>query len=299
MDLWQLKIFVTVVNEQSFSKASDIIHLSQPTVSSHIKELEKYFQCRLLDRLGKKTEPTRAGWILFEHARKMLALKDTTESALQDFIGCTKGPLIIGGSTIPAGYVLPGLMGPFFKAYPDVSIHLVSGDTLQIINDVKNGRVDLGVVGARTPDTAIVQETLLADEMKLIIPADHSWAHRSSIDFSELIEQPFIAREPGSGTWQSICKTITDAGLDPKQLNVKMTMGSSVSVIQGILNRLGISILSTAAVADEIASGRLAALSVNGLALNRFFYLTLAKNRTRSPVCRKFIIFAKQSLAKT
>ncbi|MBG0779415.1 MAG: LysR family transcriptional regulator, partial [Desulfotignum balticum] len=93
MDLWQLKIFVTVVKEQSFSKASDIIHLSQPTVSSHIKELEKYFQCRLLDRLGKRTEPTRAGWILFDHAQKMLALKDTTESALQDFMGCTKGPL--------------------------------------------------------------------------------------------------------------------------------------------------------------------------------------------------------------
>jgi DNA-binding transcriptional LysR family regulator len=299
MDLWQLKIFVTVVKEQSFSKASDIIHLSQPTVSSHIKELEKYFQCRLLDRLGKKTEPTRAGWILFDHAQKMLALKDTTESALQDFMGCTKGPLIIGGSTIPAGYVLPGLMGPFFKAYPDVSVRLVSGDTLQIIEDVKNGRVDLGVVGARTRDTAIAQETLLADEMKLIIPADHSWAHRSAIDFCELADEPFIAREPGSGTWQSISKTITEAGFDPKQLNVKMTMGSSISVIQGIVNKVGISILSTAAVADDIAAGRLAALSVNNLPLNRFFYLTLAKNRTRSPVCQKFITFAKQQLSKT
>ncbi len=91
MDLWQLKIFVTVVQEKSFSKASDIIHLSQPTVSSHIKELEKHFQCRLLDRLGKKTEPTRAGWILYDHARKLLALKDTTESVMQEFVGCTRG----------------------------------------------------------------------------------------------------------------------------------------------------------------------------------------------------------------
>jgi DNA-binding transcriptional LysR family regulator len=298
MDLWQLKIFVTVVQEQSFSKASDVIHLSQPTVSSHIKELEKHFQCRLLDRLGKKTEPTRAGWILFEHAQKILALKDTTESAMQEFIGCTRGPLIIGGSTIPAGYVLPGILGPFTKAYPDISIHLVSGDTRQIIDDVKHGRVEMGVVGAKTPDVAVVQETLLADEMKLIIPGDHPWADRSAIDFSELVEAPFIAREPGSGTWQSICRTMTEAGLNPEQLNVTVTMGSSISVIQGILNRMGVSILSTTAVADDLAKGRLAALSVKDLALNRFFYLTLAKNRTQSPVCRKFITFARHHLRK-
>ncbi len=277
MDLWQLKIFVTVVQEKSFSKASDIIHLSQPTVSSHIKELEKHFQCRLLDRLGKKTEPTRAGWILYDHARKLLALKDTTESVMQEFVGCTRGPLIIGGSTIPAGYILPGLLGPFSKVYPDISIHLVNGDTRQIIEDVKHGRVEMGVVGARTPDPAVVQETLLADEMKLIIPEDHPWADRTAIDFCELSQEPFIAREPGSGTWQSICRTMNKAGLNPERLNVTVTMGSSVSVIQGILNRMGISILSTTAVADDLEKGRLAALSVNDLVLNRFFYLTLAK----------------------
>lgn len=299
MDLWQLKIFVTVIKEQSFSKAADTIHLSQPTVSSHIKELEKYFQCRLLDRLGKRTEPTRAGWILFDHAQKMLALKATTESALQDFTGCTKGPLIIGGSTIPAGYILPGLMGPFSKTYPDVSVRLVSGDTRQMIKDVKNGRVDLGVVGDQTRDPGIAQEKFLADEMKLIIRADHPWAHRSAIDFYELAGEPFIAREPGSGTWQSLCRTIIKAGLDPKQLSIKMTMGSSTSVIQGVLKGVGISILSMAAVTDDIAAGRLTALSINNLPLNRFFYLTLAKNRTRSPVCQKFITFARQNLAET
>jgi len=296
MDLWQLKIFVTVVEEQSFSKASDVIHLSQPTVSSHIKELEKHFQCRLLDRLGKKTEPTRAGWILFEHARKLLALKDSTESAMQEFLGCTRGPLIIGGSTIPAGYILPALLGLFTKAYPDISVHLVSGDTRQIIEDVKHGRVEMGVVGARSRDAAIDQETLLADEMKLIVPSDHPWADRSAVDAGELVEAPFIAREAGSGTWQSICRAMTEAGLNPEQLNVKVTMGSSVSVIQGILSRMGVSILSTTAVADDLSKGRLAALSVNGLTLNRFFYLTLARNRTLSPVCRKFIAFARRHL---
>lgn len=297
MDLWQLRIFVTVVEEKSFSKASDIINLSQPTVSSHIKELENHFQCRLLDRMGKKTEPTRAGWILFEHARKMLALKDRTESAMLDFIGCTKGLLSIGGSTIPAGYILPGLMGPFIRQYPDVSVHLSSGDTRQIIEDVKYGRVELGVVGAKTRDAAIGQEVLLTDEMKLIVPPDHRWAHLPAIDCQKLTQEPFIARETGSGTWQSLCQSMADAGFDAAQLNTCMTMGSSVSVIQGILSRVGISILSTIAVADDLAKGRLAALSVNNLNLNRFFYLTLAKKRTQSPICKKFIAFARQHVA--
>ncbi|MCF8092334.1 MAG: LysR family transcriptional regulator [Desulfotignum sp.] len=298
MDLWQLQIFVTVVEQKSFSKASDIINLSQPTVSTHIKELEQHFQCRLLDRLGKKTEPTRAGWILFDHARKILALKDRTESAMLDFIGCTKGRLVIGGSTIPAGYILPRLMGPFAKTYPDVSLHLSTGDTCQVIEDVKHGRVELGVVGARTRDTAIVQEVLLADEMKLIVPGDHKWASLSAVDCLQLTNEPFIARESGSGTWQSICKSMADAGFDARQLNTCVTMGSSVSVIQGILNQVGISILSTAAVADDLAKGRLTALGVNGLNLDRFFYLTLAQKRTQSPICKKFIFFARQHLSQ-
>jgi DNA-binding transcriptional LysR family regulator len=299
MDLWQLQIFVTVVEEKSFSKASDIINLSQPTVSTHIKELERHFQCRLLDRLGKKTEPTQAGWILFDHARKMLALKERTESAMLDFIGCTKGRLVIGGSTIPAGYILPRLMGSFAKAYPDVSVHLSAGDTRQIIEDVKYGRVELGVVGAKTNDGAIVQKILLADEMKLIVPIDHKWAHLSAIDWATLSEAPFIARESGSGTWQSICKSMADAGFDTGQLHICMTMGSSVSVIQGILGHGGISILSTTAVADDLAKGTLAALSVKDLNLNRFFYLTLAKRRTQSPICKKFMAFAQKHLPKT
>jgi DNA-binding transcriptional LysR family regulator len=299
MDLWQLQIFVTVVEEKSFSKASHTINLSQPTVSTHIKELEQHFQCRLLDRLGKKTEPTRAGWILFEYAKKMLALKDRTESAMLDFIGCTKGSLVIGGSTIPAGYILPGLMGPFARDYPDVSVSLYAGDTRQIIEDVKHGRVEIGVVGARTTDTAIVQEVLLADEMKLIVPHGHKWAHLPEVDWYTLTKEPFIAREPGSGTWQSICSSMIDAGYDPGQLQHCITMGSSVSVIQGILNHVGISILSTTAVADDLAKGRLSALSVKGVDLNRFFYLTRARKRTQSPICKKFIAFALQHLSKT
>ena len=126
MDLWQLQIFVSVVENKSFSKASYAINLSQPTVSSHIKELEDYFQCRLLDRLGKSTETTKAGEILYKYSKKLLSLRDQAESALHDFLGRTKGDLFIGGSTIPSGYILPRLIGPFSKQFPEISIELTA-----------------------------------------------------------------------------------------------------------------------------------------------------------------------------
>jgi DNA-binding transcriptional LysR family regulator len=296
MDLWQLHIFVSVVDKKSFSKASDAINLSQPTVSTHIKELEEHFQCRLLDRLGKTTEPTRAGLILYDHAKKILALRDLTESAMLDFLGHTKGNLKIGGSTIPAGYLIPKLMGEFTQKFPDVTMVLSAGDTMQVIDAIKSGKIELGVVGALKEDPAICQEKLTADEMKLIVPTGHKWAGQESIECSKLFSEPFIAREKGSGTWQSILNSMDRAGFNSQDLKSRVTMGNSVSVIQGILNRVGISILSTIAVANEIETGKLHALSVKGLDLNRYFYLTLPQKRTQSPICSKFIEFARQTL---
>ncbi|MBC8440511.1 MAG: LysR family transcriptional regulator [Deltaproteobacteria bacterium] len=296
MDLWQLHIFISVVENKSFSKASFAINLSQPTVSLHIKELEAHFQCRLLDRLGKITEPTKAGELLYQYAKRLLSLRDQTESALQEFLGNAKGTLFIGGSTIPSGYIIPRLIGPFLKQFPDISIELTAGDTMQIVQQIKKGKIEIGIVGAKIDDPQIKQEKLMSDEMKLIVPANHKWAKRTSIDSSKLFEETFIAREKGSGTWQSILKALDDEGFNSKNLKTGITMGNTISVIQSILNHAGISILSTIAVQNEINNGYLKALSVKGMNLSRFFYLTLSKKRTLSPICKKFINFARQAL---
>jgi len=293
MDLWQLNIFVAVVENKSFSKASEAINLSQPTVSSHIKELEDYFKCRLLDRLGKITEPTKAGEILYHQAKKILSLRDQTETAMHDFLGRAKGGLALGGSTIPSGYILPKIIGPFSKKFPDIHIDIFSGDTFQIVEQIKQGSIEVGLVGAKTDDPRILQEEFVADEMRLIVPADHKWADKTAVGLPELLKEILIAREKGSGTWQSILKSMARAGCDPKTLNATVTMGNTVSVIQGILHHVGISILSTIAVQDDINNGRLKALSVKGLDLNRFFYLTTSPKRALSPICKKFIEFAR------
>ncbi len=293
MDIWQLKIFKNVVEKKSFSRASKAIHLSQPTVSSHIKDLEEHFECKLLDRLGREVVPTKPGEILYSYATRILSLTMEAETAVFEFFGNVKGDLIVGGSTIPAGYIIPRLIGPFSRQFPGVNISVLAGDTDQIIKRVEKGEAEIGIVGASTNNPKIDQEKLINDEMKLIVPYSHKWADREEIHKSMLFDDPFLLREEGSGTWKSILKSMEDAMLNPLDFNIAARMGSTAAIIQGILSKAGISILSTIAVEDDITTGRLKALTVRGLNLHRSFYIVTHKKRTLSPIAREFLNFLK------
>jgi DNA-binding transcriptional LysR family regulator len=294
MDIWQLKIFKNVVEKKSFSLASKAIHLSQPTVSSHIKDLEDYFECKLLDRLGREVVPTKPGEILYSYAKRIVKITQEAESAVFEFFGNVKGDLIIGGSTIPAGYIIPRLIGPFSRQFPGINISVLAGDTAQIINKVEDGEAEIGIVGARTKNGKILQEKLLDDEMKLIVPYSHKWADRDEVDSCMLFEDPFLVREEGSGTWKSILQSMENVKLDPSNLKIAARMGSTAAIIQGIISKAGVSILSTIAVQDDITTGRLKALKVNDLNLNRCFYMITHKRRTLSPIAKEFLKFLKQ-----
>jgi len=298
MDLWHLTIFKKVVDTKGFSSAAKAINLTQPTVSSHMKELESHFNCQLVDRIGKATVPTKAGELLYSYASKLLSLYDETETAMAQYLGNITGRLTIGGSTIPAGYILPEVIGSFLARYQDVRIALNSGDTEQMINDILEYRLELGVVGARTDRRRISQTMLVRDEMRLIVPKDHAWAKKKTIDLGRLFEAPFIIREPGSGTLKSIQESLAKAGKTTRGLNVVAEFGSTAAVIQGIKNHVGVSILSPIAVSQELKTGHLKELTVKGLDLTRHFYLTTHRDRTPSPLCEAFIRFLKEHFGK-
>jgi DNA-binding transcriptional LysR family regulator len=294
MDLWQLNIFCKIVELKGFSKAANAVHLSQPTVSSHIKDLENHFECRLIDRLGKKAVPTKAGELLYRYAHKLISLRDEAESAMAEFHGNVKGRLVIGGSTIPGEYILPKHIGAFTADYPRVSISLEIGDTDKIIQNVLSGFLELGIVGAETSDKSIYQEKLIEDEMKLIVTSDHKWAGKKSISPDLLFREPFILRESGSGTLKSIKLSFIKKGISVEDLSIIAEMGSTEAVIQGIKSKVGVSILSTIAVAEELKAGTLKALTVSKLNLKRRFYLITHKHRSPSPLCKAFIAFLKK-----
>lgn len=288
MDLWQLNVFCKVVEAKSFSRAGKKIHLSQPTVSSHIKDLETYFDTRLIDRFSRKAEATPAGKLLYDYARRLIVLKDEMEHSIGEFLGTKKGNLSVGGSTIPGTYLLPKIIGEFTHSYPNIHVRLEIGDTQKIIQDILDGRLELGIVGAKSDDSNVFQQKFIEDEMCLVVPNGHKWFNNRSVSIEELFKEPYIIREEGSGTLKSLILNMKKKGFDIHNLNIIAVMGSTQAVLQGIKNHVGISILSAIAVEDDVHAGTLKTLSVDGLELTRCFYLTRHKNRTPSPPSLSF-----------
>ncbi len=294
MDLWHLKIFQKVIEYKGFTNASRVVNLTQPTISSHIKELESYYDCRLVDRLGKQALPTKAGELLYDYAGKLLSLFEETETGMAEFLGKISGGLAVGGSTIPGNYILPQEIGHFLKKFKDVNISIIIGDTGQIIDEILDYKLEIAIVGAKTDLKHIKQKKLIEDEMSLIIRNDHKWASRDHISIDMLFSEPFIIREQGSGTLKSIQQNFSKIGKDVSGLKIIAELGSTAAVIQGIKNNVGVSIFSTKAVAEELAAGTLKALSLKGVNLERNFYLTTHKDRSVSPLCRAFIDFIEE-----
>lgn len=288
MDLWQLHIFCKVVEQRSFSKAGKLVHLTQPTVSNHIKELETHFGCRLIDRLAKEALPTREGELLYEYALKLISLRDEVETAINRFKEQISGSLMIGGSTIPGGHILPQAIGGFLKRYPDVYPSMKVGDTAEIIECILTGKLEIGVVGARLSDGPILQQKLLEDELRLILPPAHPWSQGRNVTLEMLLAERLIIRESGSGTLKSLNDSLNANGRQIDDFRIVAELGSTQAVVSGVKNGMGLSIISPMAVSEELRAGTLKALPIEGIDLKRSFYLTQHKYRSLSPPAQAF-----------
>ncbi|CBE67867.1 MAG: LysR family transcriptional regulator [Candidatus Methylomirabilis oxygeniifera] len=291
MDLHVLELFCRIVESGSFSKAADAMYLTQPTVSGHIKKLEKDVGIRLLDRLGHRATPTKAGNLLYRYARRILTLRQEAQQALDEFKGGLKGELILGASSIPGGYLLPPLIGPFRARYSDISIVLKVSDSKEIIEAVIDGAYEIGAVGAQFDDSRIEYQTFAEDEMVLVVPPAHPWASRKSVRAKELPSQPFLIRERGSGTRKMLERALERRNLSIGAFKIIGEMGSNEAIRQAVKAGGGIAIISRLAVASDINCRELYAIPIAGLKLTRPFYLITHRHRSRSPICNAFLTF--------
>ena len=204
MDIHQLELFCKIAELKSFSRAAESVSLTQPTASGHIKNLEVEFGVRLFDRLGREVVLTEAGKILYDSALRIIALCQEAQDAMQEFAGAGRGALRLGASSIPGDYLLPRVLGAFKKAYPETKISLKIEDSEVISRMVLEGAVELGIVGAKMDESRLVHEVFGTDELILVLPPDHAWAHQESVSVADLKTQPFLHREEGSGTPQNI-----------------------------------------------------------------------------------------------
>lgn len=291
MDLHQIEIFCMLIKERSFSRTAEKLYLTQPTISSHIKNLEHDLGVRLVDRLGKRVVPTEAGEVLFRHGLRLLEERDRTRQEIEGLSGKVSGVLAIGGSTIPGAYILPPLIGSFRKRFPSISIKLSIDDTARITEAVLNGDLCIGVVGARVNDPYLATHTFLRDELVIAVPPEHPWAGKRKVSVDQLRKESFILREQGSGTLRIMTEHLAAAGLQIDDLQIVAVMGSSDAVRQAVKAGLGISILSSRALEDDVRAGRLAVVRIKGITLERTFSVILLKGRSRSPLCKAFLDF--------
>ena len=291
MDLRQVEIFYYVAKHRSFSKAAAELSLTQPTVSGHIKALEASLNLILFDRLGRDVQLTHAGEILYGHAKRLVDTKHAALQGIEELRDGLRGELILGGSSIPGQYVLPRLLGQFQPQYPGITIVLHITDTMETLQRVVRGDLELGLVGAQVPHAHVAYHPLVEDELVLAVAADHPWAALSSVPLDALATAPFIQRERGSGSRLVVERALADAGLPAARLQVIAELGATEAIKQGIKAGLGVSIMSSLALEDERKAGSICTVAIDGLRIRRHFSVIRHTARALSPLAEAFETF--------
>lgn len=293
IDLHRLAIFCKVGELKSFTQAAEVMLLSQPTVSEHIRSLEESVGARLVERLGREVRLTTAGELLYRYAVRLLQLREEALQALADLQGKLRGSLLVGASTIPGSYLLPELIGAFKKAHPEIQVSVKIANTLGIGEAVIRGDLELGLIGSKWSEPRLVFEEVFLDTLILVAYPQHPFAQRQEVELAELAGQAFVAREPGSGTQMVVQRVLAEHGLPFGKLKIAAQMPNTEAVRQSIKAGIGIGILSQLAVAADINYGTLAAVPIRGLTLQRPIYLVQRQNRELPPLLEAFARFCR------
>jgi len=294
MELNQLKVFCAVVEKKSFSRASEAVFLSQPTVSLQIRALEQELGTNLLDRQGREISVTGSGKLLYGYARKILQIADEAEQAIAQLKGLITGEIIIGASTIPGEYILPNLLARFKEKYPGIEINLAIGDTKEIIRKVLDHEVEIGFVGQKERGEKLEFRGFSTEKLVLVSPISPPWLPHDRITVEELKKIPFIIRESGSGTRSSIESKLHEFDVKEAELNIVMRVGSTAAVKKAVESGAGVSIISERAIENEIKLGLLRKVPIEGLELEREFFIVQRRGRSLSPATKALLAFLEE-----
>src|SRR3954467_12306018 len=282
MDTRQLVAFCAVVERKSFSQAAERLGVTQPAVSLQIRSLEQRLGRQLLDRSGRRVEPTEAGRVLYASAQRLLALEEHLLEELQaDDEGAVSGTLELGASTGPGGTVVPLLLCEFHEQHPDVRVRLTVSDTQTLVDQVANRELELGIVGAARRHRGVPFEPFFRDEVVLACPAGHAFADRV-VAVEELRDEPLIVMQEGAGVRQVIEDELRRAGTRLRDLDVQLELGLQESVKSAVIAGHGVGFISRSSVEKDLDAGMLVEARVQGLELEREIHLVRATGRSET-----------------
>jgi len=277
MDIHHLRVFLGVYRTKSFTKASQLLNLSQPTISSHIKALEDELGIRLFDRIGRNVLPTKDAEALSTLASEIVHSVDEIKDSIGALRSQIKGDISIGASTIPATYLIPRAVAEFRKKNPSVFIRVISGDSASITKMVASDELLIGAVGAKMMHSDGLQYTpFYEDEIVFVVSPK---LNIGRINKKTISSVPFVLREEGSGTRKVLEEHLKREGIE--SLNVISIFGSTEAVKEAVRSGLGVSAISKLSVREELSTGSLRRLSIRGISpIKRSFYLITKRGRT-------------------
>jgi DNA-binding transcriptional LysR family regulator len=296
MDTRQLAAFCAVVDRKSFSQAAERLGVTQPAVSLQVRALEERLGQQLLDRSGRRVEPTEAGRRLYRSARRMLQVE---EQLLEDVAsadgGLLTGTLSLGASTGPGAHLVPLLLCEFQRQHADLRIALSISDTYAVIERVAERELELGVVGALRRHRSLLFEPLARDEIVLAVPPGHE-AAGGEISVEGLRGETLVVMQEGAGVRQVVDEELRRAGLRVRDLESKLELGLQESVKSAVAAGYGVAFISRTAIEGELAAGTLAAARVAGIEPSRQLYVVRAKGRRPTRAAAAFLDFAAEQV---
>jgi len=286
MTLQQLQIVLAVAKHGSFTKAAQQLHISQPALSLHVRELEEEVGQPLFDRIGKGATLTESGRLVEQYALKIFAEFKELKEGLDELKGVQRGGLVVGASTTPGNYLLPRIIGNFRRRYPRVTVHLEVANTREMEFKILRNELDLALVGGRlVEESHLIVEPYVVDELVLVVAPTHPWARRRRIPPEDLGKEPLILREAGSATRWVMEETFRQQGI---QYQVGMELGQTEAIKGAVAAGIGVAVLSRFAVAHEVGCKTLALARIEGVSLTRDFVLVRLKEKRQSAVALAF-----------
>lgn len=271
MDDFRLRVFITAAKTLNFTKCAEQLYISQPAVSKHIGELESRYKVQLFERSGSRLALTEAGRVMLEHAERIADGYRRLQYEMDLFTDRLGGELKVGASTTIAQYVLPQVLARFTARFPEVKVSLVSGNSEQVEAALARHDTDLGLVESSARHPGFHYEPFIPDELVLIASTKGWYGRCDQVTLAELQTVPLVLRESGSGTLEVISKYLAAADVRLASLRVVMQLGSTESIKSFVRNSDAMAIVSVASIVDELRSGELRIIDIEGCTIRQEF----------------------------
>ena len=293
MELKQLQSFCAVVKYRSFTKAAEKLYLSQPTISTHVRQLEEEFQTRLIIRTTKSVEVTPRGQELYECACNIVNLRDNLMRSWSDE---DEKMIRIGASTIPSAYILPEILPAFRAIRPASQFHVFQSDSQGIVDGLLCGAFDVGLIGADMHEETLELTSFYEDRMVLIAPVNEHFrmfAAKGGMSLPEICREPMLLREKGSGSKKCVSTYFERMGVDESDLTITARLNDQESIKNLVAGGLGISIISEKAAEDAVKAGRLMTFPLPEAGVRRFLFVACRRGAPISGQTHQFVNFVK------